>query len=82
MHVSPRTLIRKLSQEDTSFKQISNEVRLQRARELLTNTNLSVKQIAARTGFSNANSFSRAFKGLSGETPLNWRSKHSRKAGR
>lgn len=80
MHVSPRTLIRKLSQEETSFKQISNEVRLQRARELLTNTNLSVKQIAARTGFSNANSFSRAFKGLSGDTPLNWRSKHGRKA--
>lgn len=79
MHVSPRTLIRKLGQEETSFKQISNQVRLKRSRELLANTTLSVKQIAARTGFSNANSFSRAFKGLCGETPLAWRNKHGRK---
>ena len=76
MHVSPRTLIRKLGQEDTSFKQIINQVRLKRSRELLANTGLSIKQIAARTGFTNANSFSRAFKALSGDTPLQWRKLH------
>lgn len=81
MHVSPRTLIRKLSQEGTSFKRISNEVRLHRARELLTNTHLSVKQVAAKTGFSSANSFSRAFKVLSGQTPLTWRGRRGHKSG-
>lgn len=78
LHMSPRTLIRKLAQDDTSYKQISNEVRLQRSKDLLAGSSLSIKQIAARTGFTNANSFSRAFKALVGETPLEWRKNNPR----
>lgn len=79
MHTSPRTLIRKLAQEETTYKQISNDVRLKRAKELLVGSNLSIKQIASRTGFTSSNSFSRAFKSLAGETPLQWRKMHSGK---
>lgn len=75
MNLSPRTLIRRLSSEQTSFKSIANEVWFRLAKELLMQTRFSVKQIAARTGFNNTNSFSRAFKSLSGETPLAWRSR-------
>ncbi|MCK5873186.1 MAG: helix-turn-helix domain-containing protein [Alcanivoracaceae bacterium] len=75
MNLSPRTLIRKLSGEQTSFKSIANEVWFRLAKELLLQTRFSVKQIAARTGFNNTNSFSRAFKSLSGETPLAWRTR-------
>lgn len=73
MNMSPRTLIRKLAAEDASFKQLSNEVRFRLARELLEKTGCSIKQIASRAGFNNANSFSRAFKAQYGHTPLVWR---------
>jgi AraC-like DNA-binding protein len=79
MNLSPRTLVRKLASENTSFKQISNDVRFRLARELLEKTNFSIKQVATRAGFSNANSFSRAFKTQCGETPVTWRDRHSRK---
>ena len=77
MNLSPRTLIRKLSAEQTSYKAICNEVWFRLARELLSQTRFSVKQIAARTGFNNTNSFIRAFKSLAGETPLAWRNRQA-----
>ena len=75
MNLSPRTLIRKLANEGTSFKAISNDVWLRLAKELLVKTQFPVKQVAARTGFTNTSSFSRAFKSLAGETPQAWRSR-------
>lgn len=44
-----------------------------RAKALLTTTPLSVRQIARDTGFSHANSFSRAFRRRTGLTPLQYR---------
>ena len=79
MNLSPRTLVRKLAGEDTSYKQLSNEIRLRLATELLDRTHFSIKQIATRVGFTNANSFSRAFKAVRGETPVEWRNRGSRK---
>lgn len=77
MNMSPRTLIRKLAKEDTSFKSITNEVWLKLAKELLIKTRFPIKKIALQTGFNTTNSFSRAFKALVGETPLAWRSRDS-----
>ncbi|MFN3712988.1 MAG: helix-turn-helix domain-containing protein [Alcanivoracaceae bacterium] len=76
MNMSPRTLVRKLAKEDTSFKGIANEVWLRLAKELLIKTRFPIKKIAIQTGFNTTNSFSRAFKSLVGETPLVWRSRH------
>ncbi|MCC1497841.1 AraC family transcriptional regulator [Alcanivorax sp. 1008] len=76
MNMSPRTLVRKLGKEDTSFKSITNEVWLRLAKELLLKTRYSIKKIALQTGFNTTNSFSRAFKSLVGETPLSWRSRN------
>ena len=70
---SPRTLVRKLAKEGTSFKQIANEVRFRLAMELLEKTRFPVKQVALRSGFANVSSFSRAFKAQAGMTPLAWR---------
>lgn len=56
-----------------SFKSLANEAWFTLARELLRNTQLTVDQIAHRTGFTSGNSFSRAFKALAGDTPLQWR---------
>ena len=73
IHHSPRNLARKLAKEETSFKQLANEAWYTLARELLATTTLTVDQVAHRTGFTGGNAFSRAFKSLSGMTPLQWR---------
>lgn len=74
---SPRNLTRKLAKEDSSFKQLANEAWYTLARELLASTSLTVDQIAHRTGFTSGNAFSRAFKALSGDTPMQWRRKQA-----
>lgn len=76
IHLTPRTLARRLANENTYYKNIANDVWLALAQELLTTTPLSIDQIAQRTGFINGNSFSRAFKSLTGDTPLHWRRAH------
>lgn len=52
-----------------SLSEYSEQVRVRRAKELLVNSNLTLKQIAAVLGFSNPNSFSVAFRRATGETP-------------
>lgn len=73
LHHSPRNLARKLAKEDTSYKNLANEAWLTLARELLASTQLTVDQISHRTGFTSGNAFSRAFKSLTGVTPLQWK---------
>ena len=48
--------------------------RIQQAQRLLSSTNLTVKEIAARCGYSNAYSFMRQFKQRCGKTPTEYRS--------
>jgi len=50
-------------------------VRYDRARKLLTDTDLRIKEIAAKVGFSGTSSFSVAFQRLSGETPHGFRNR-------
>ena len=44
-------------------------MRIERAKELLRGTNLSIKEISERTGYSNLNNFYMHFKKLTGMTP-------------
>ena len=44
-----------------------------RAKGLLAGTALSIRQIAAQSGFEHANSFSRTFRRATGMTPLRYR---------
>jgi AraC family transcriptional regulator len=48
-------------------------LRLERAKELLAGTSLSVAEVAAAAAFSTAANFSRAFKQFTGVTPLEYR---------
>ena len=50
------------------------EVRLEHAKRLLTNTDRPIKEIAYELGFSHPPAFAAAFRRLSGETPGNFRS--------
>jgi AraC-like DNA-binding protein len=61
LHVSPRTLRRRLAQEGTSFRPLVNEVRLALAEEYLSGGAMAVSEVALRLGYSDASSFTRAF---------------------
>ena len=69
LHVSPRTLHRQLKEEGASLQQLKDEVRLEKARDLLYRTSKPVKQVAAAVGFRNEKSFSRAFRAWTGQSP-------------
>jgi len=61
----------------TLYDAIEN-VRYDRARKLLTDTDLRIKAIAAKVGFSGTSSFSVAFQRISGETPHGFRTRSQR----
>ena len=75
LNLSPRTLHRQLKEEGASLQQLKDNVRQQRARELLLRTARPIKQIAAEVGFQNEKSFMRAFKAWTGLTPEFFRQK-------
>jgi AraC-like DNA-binding protein len=74
LNVSLRTLHRHLRLEGASVQSLKDEVRSQRAQELLRRTRQPVKQIAHQLGFRSEKSFARAFRQWTGATPSDWRS--------
>ena len=73
LHVSPRTLHRQLKEEGASLQQLKDEVRGERARDLLCRSAQPVKQVAAAAGFRNEKSFIRAFRQWTGQSPAQFR---------
>jgi AraC-like DNA-binding protein len=67
--IGKRTLQRQLSQEKTSFQQELNKTREKLARHYLINSSYSGAQISFLLGFEDPNSFVRAFRSWTGETP-------------
>jgi transcriptional regulator GlxA family with amidase domain len=67
--LSRRTLQRRIEAEDTTYQQILDTTRNDLARHYLENTVLSVPEISYLLGFTEANSFYRAFRGWTGTTP-------------
>lgn len=73
LNMSPRSLHRQLQEEGASLQQLKDEVRFERAKDLLLRTAKPIKQVAAASGFRNEKSFTRAFHEWSGETPGGFR---------
>ncbi|WP_412544124.1 AraC family transcriptional regulator [Longispora sp. K20-0274] len=69
LHITPRTLHRRLAAEGTSYRRLLDEVRHGLAVELLGTTGLSVEQVAARLGYTEASSLIHAFRRWTGTTP-------------
>ncbi|MET0703607.1 MAG: AraC family transcriptional regulator ligand-binding domain-containing protein [Mycobacterium sp.] len=67
--VSRRTLQRRIEAEGTTYQQILDNTRTDLARHYLENTAVSVGEIAFLLGFSEPNSFYRAFRVWTGTTP-------------
>jgi len=51
------------------FRQWLNEIRIQRAEELLSEHNLAITEVALAVGFRDLRTFERAFKRVAGVTP-------------
>ena len=73
LNLSARTLHRQLKEEGASLQALKDEVRRQRATELLLRTNRPIKQVAEAAGFLNDKSFTRAFLAWTGQTPTAFR---------
>jgi AraC-like DNA-binding protein len=69
LHVSPRTLRRRLQQEGVSYQSLLDEVRSALACALVLRPDLTVAQVAEQLGFSDASTFYRRFKRWTGLTP-------------
>lgn len=71
-----RTLQRKLNAENTQYKNVLNDVRLELAHYYLENTTLSLDQIAHELGYAEARSFYRSFKQWTGNTAGSYRASY------
>ncbi|AMQ89049.1 AraC family transcriptional regulator [Marinobacter sp. LQ44] len=77
LFVSERTLKRRLQEEEASFQQLVDQVRLERAKELLENTGMNLSQIADALGYADAANFTRAFKRWTGLSPSHFRTRET-----
>lgn len=73
LHVSERTLRRRLEAESTSFRSVFDEIRDLLAKEYLTKTELTVADIAHLLNYSETVSFRRAFTRWNKVTPSAYR---------
>ncbi|MEO0561685.1 MAG: AraC family transcriptional regulator ligand-binding domain-containing protein [Chloroflexota bacterium] len=67
--VSPRTLHRRLKAEGTTFQNVLDELREELARHYLSQSEYSSTEIAFLLGYEETNSFYRAFRAWTGQTP-------------
>ena len=73
VHMSPRTLRRRLLLEGSSLSLLLDEERRDRALLLLRLEDSSMAQIAERLGYQSVHSFERAFQRWTGRTPASYR---------
>jgi AraC-like DNA-binding protein len=76
LHMSPRTLQRRLQESGSSFQRVLDEARHQMARYYLSNSALELNEAAYLLGFEDPNSFGRAFRSWEGVPPSDWRETH------
>ncbi|MBC8058902.1 MAG: helix-turn-helix domain-containing protein [Rhizobiales bacterium] len=75
--VSERTLQRRLQDLGLSFTAVVEQFRHEEAMRLLQDKRMHLVQIAARLGYTEQTSFTRAFRRWTGETPGAWRAARS-----
>jgi len=75
LHVSERTLKRRLAAQGVSFSELAERERTRKALALLRRARLPLADIAVRLGYSTESSFVRAFRRWTGITPAVYRRK-------
>ena len=76
--MTPRTLIRRLKGEGSSFQDIKDALRRDMAIQSLQQGEASIDSIALETGFSASANFHRAFRQWTGRTPGSFRGRKRR----
>lgn len=74
--MSGRSLQRRLADHGTSFRELLQRIRFELAEEYLAGSDLRVSEIAGLLGYSEANSFTNAFRAEKGLSPTQWRKRH------
>lgn len=74
LNITPRTLQRKLQDENTSYRELRDSIRYELATTLLRYKDLTISEIAYKLGYAELTAFRKAFKQWSGVTPVDYRS--------
>jgi len=80
LHISSRTLQRRLQDDGASFQRVLEEARHQLARHYLNNSVLELNEAAYLLGYEDGNSFVRAFRTWEGVPPARWREQQRARA--
>jgi len=75
LHMSPRTLARRLEEEGSSFRAIKDATRRDIAFARLTKTRQPIARLAAELGYADPSAFYRAFVAWSGVSPEHFRNR-------
>lgn len=76
LHVSVRTLQRRLSDAGSSYREALDAVRSDLARQYLLDQRVAIAEVALLLGFADQSSFHRAFERWTGAAPGRWRQEH------
>ena len=76
LHMSVRTMHRKLAEVNNNFRTVLVEMRHNLAEQYILDNSLTLTEISLLLGFSEPSSFSRAFKNWTGTTPSEVRQSH------
>ena len=77
LHMSRRTLQRKLADSDLTYKQLVDDTRQDLAMRHLDDPRHSITDVTFLLGFSQQSAFTRAFKRWTGMSPSEYRARHS-----
>ena len=77
----PRTLARQLEARGTRFQVLVDEVRFEIARQMLEQSTMDVREVAATLDYADASALTRAFRRWSGSTPTQWRAQRAAAGG-
>ena len=73
LNTSPRSLQRTLDRAGISYRDLTKRLELDRARVLLRDTDLRLREISQLLGYRDPSSFSRAFRHWTGVSPRDYR---------
>lgn len=73
LHMPAHTLARRLAAEGVEFRALSNEVRMERAADMLAGSDAPIATIATRLGYAHTSNFTSAFRARAGVSPRQYR---------
>jgi AraC-like DNA-binding protein len=76
LHMSPRTLFRRLASAGIRYQSLIDDVRREQAEWWLLHSESPVEAIALKLGFEDPSNFSRSFRRWTGHTPRRYRALH------